>query len=285
MGRELERERRAVLLTPTMSDTLRRAREAAQGWARRGLTSEHKALLERALTSRPLAVPLRLLAGRIPCGECSVDTRFSFVADHTRAQMFWGTYESAERRCIASSLEPGHDVVELGASLGVVSSHLARRLAPGRTLVCVEAFPAFAESIRRNVAANAPGARVKIESAAIAYGVEHVALAHGADTTMGRVGGDADGPSVPALTLSALLERHGLGRYVLVMDIEGAEAEILASDSAALSRCVQIIAELHETRRGGRVISPEDLAREIESLGFNRAKQDGFVYVFARRSS
>jgi hypothetical protein len=45
---------------------------------------------------------------------------------------------------------------------------------------------------------------------------------------------------------------------------------------------VQIIAELHETRRADRALSQEDLAREIESLGFSRAKQDGFVYVFDR---
>jgi FkbM family methyltransferase len=267
-----------------MIETLRRARDVAQGWARRGLTSERKAQLASALTSRPFAAPLRLVAGRVPCGECTVDTRFPFVADHTRAEMFWGLYESAERRCIASSLASGHDVIELGASLGVVSSHLARRLAPGKKLVCVEAFPALAEAIRANVSENAPGARVEIESIAIAYGADHVSLAFGSDTTMGRVGGGSGDLRVPASTLSALLSRHGLSSYVLVMDIEGAEAEILAKDREALSRCVQIIAELHETRRADRALSQEDLAREIESLGFSRAKQDGFVYVFDRRA-
>ncbi len=274
-----------MLLTARMNDALRRVRDVAQGMARRGLSGERKARLASVLTSTPLAAPLRIVAGRIPCGECTIDTRFPFVADHTRAEMWWGMYESGERRAIETSLLDDTDIVELGASLGVVSSHLARRLGSGRRLVCVEADARLAASIRKNVANNAPRAKLEVVSAAIAYGADEVALEFGFDTTMGRVGGESSAASVrvPAMSLSALLARHAIDSYALVMDIEGAEAEILARDREALIGCRQILAELHETERDGRHVTQEDLAREIEALGFVRAKQDGFVYVFNRQ--
>jgi FkbM family methyltransferase len=282
---QLERKLDAVLLSRTMIAVLRQAREAAQGWARHALSPTRKALLARALTSRPLALPLRAFARRIPCGECTVDTSFDFVTDRTRAEMLWGLYESAERRCVATSLARGHDIVELGASVGVVSSHLARRLAEGKRLVCVEASPELAVAIRKNVRTNAPSAQYVVESVAVAYGSTEVSFATSRDTTLGRVTSDSQGLRVPAASLSDLIAWHGLTSYVLVMDIEGAEAQILAHDREALSSCVQIIAELHPCLREDRALTQEDLAKEIEALGFDRSKQDGFVYVFDRHDA
>lgn len=259
-------------------------RDAVQTLVRTALSGSAKASLARALTSAPASAPLALIAGRIPCGECTIDTRFDAVAPHTRAEMLWGMYESAERRLVCGHLRAGLDVVELGASLGVVSSHLARRLGPGRKLVCVEANPRLTRAIETNVRRNAPGARFEVVAAAVAYGADHVQIELGEDTTMGRVasGGPGGGVRVPAITLSRLLAERAVGDYALVMDIEGAEAAILAEDAAALARCQQIVAELHPVERDGRALGQEDLARQIEALGFRRARQDGFVYLFER---
>jgi FkbM family methyltransferase len=259
-------------------------RDAVQTLVRAALPASAKASLARALTSAPVSAPLALIAGRIPCGECTIDTRFDAVAPHTRAEMLWGMYESAERRLVCAHLRPGLDVVELGASLGVVSSHLARRLSPGRKLVCVEANPELAPAIVANVRRNAPGARAEVVSAAVAYGADHVLIERGEDTTMGRVAGSggAWGLRVPATTLASLLATHDVGDYALVMDIEGAEAAVLLEDPGALARCRQIVAELHPTEHSGRTLRQEDLALVIESLGFRRTRQDGFVYLFDR---
>jgi FkbM family methyltransferase len=264
--------------------TLRRVRDALQAVVRAALPSGAKDSLARAITSTPVSAALSPFADRIPCGECTFDTRVDTLAPRTRAQMLWGLYESAERRLVAAHLRQGLDVVELGASLGVVSSHLARRLDPGRKLVCVEASPRLVGAITTNVRRNAPGARVEVVGAAIAYGTERVRIQLGEDTTTGRLAGssEAAGIEVPAITLSRLLEAHDVGAYVLVMDIEGAEVSILREDPGALARCRQIIAELHGTSYGGRTVSQEDLAREIEALGFRRTRQDGFVYLFDR---
>jgi FkbM family methyltransferase len=264
--------------------TLRRARDALQTAVRAVLPGGAKASLARALTSAPVTASLSLVADRIPCGECTFDTRVDAIAPRTRAEMLWGLYESAERRLVGAYLRPGLDLVELGASLGVVSSHLARRLGQGHKLVCVEANPQLLGAIRTNVRRNAPDAHVEIVGAAIAYGAEHVRIELGADTTTGRLAGvgAASGIEVAATTLSRLLEEHAVGEYVLVMDIEGAEAAILREDPGALTRCHQIIAELHATTYGDSALRQDDLAREIEGLGFRRTHQDGFVYLFDR---
>ena len=54
-----------------------------------------------------------------------------------------------------------------------------------------------------------------------------------------------------------------LASYVLVADIEGAEAAILEQDAEALAGCQQIVIELHRVERGGRVHTVDDLAAAL----------------------
>lgn len=184
------------------------------------------------------------------------------------AALFWGTYESAEIRFVRAHMPADLDVVELGSSLGGVSSEIARKLRPGQRMVCVEANPELLEVLGRNLKRNAPQVQVQLVHGAISYdGKPEVEFAIGESNLsshLGAQGGSGRTRRVPALTLGGVLAKAGLGDYALVSDIEGAEAGLFTEDSAALARCRLLIIELHQVRHAGVDHDPDSLIRLIE---------------------
>jgi FkbM family methyltransferase len=225
---------------------------------------------------------------RIPCRGIPISTDSPSVADHTRAQLFWGMYESAEIRSSERYLDPRLDVVELGSSIGVVSCHVSRRLDPARRLICVEANPQLTPLLTANLAANAPERSTTVVHRAVDYTstTGHVLLELGSDSTGSRVASSNSGTKrastrIPTTTLSEILRDQALGDYALIADIEGAEAGIFLDDAPALANCRQIIAELHATTYRGRAYRPEDLVAVLEERGFHVLGRDGGVWALA----
>ena len=202
------------------------------------------------------------------------------VSDTSRASLFWGFHEAQEIRFVHSHLPANSDVVELGASLGVVSAHIARKLESGRRLICVEANPQLAASLRQTVLHNAPGAEVEVIQAAIDYsGNDAVPFSITSDVLTSHIAEDgAQAVHVPAITLAEVLNRHHIGRLSLVCDIEGAEAQLLAQDSAALKGCETMIIELHATREA----SVNELKSRLAGLGFITRAERGPVLVLTK---
>lgn len=182
------------------------------------------------------------------------------------AALFWGTYESAEIRYVRQFLEGDLDTVELGSSLGGVSCEVARKLQPGRRLVCVEANADLLPLLRDNVRANAPGSQVKVLHGAIDYGGSgSVQFAIGDSSLSSRVGAGRVVRDVPAFTLAQVLRQEGVAEYALVCDIEGAEAASFSQDRHALDECRMLIIELHEVVSEGVRHTPDTLISMIET--------------------
>ncbi len=245
------------------------------------LRSRAKVQLARQLC-RPFVGRLvgSLAKDLIPSRGTIIDTSSPYVLPEVKARLFWRLYESSEIRFIQRYLPANLDVIELGSSLGAVSAQIARRLAPGRRLICVEANPGLRGLASRNVHLNVPQAVVNALEAAIAYGTETVRFEIGRTSTDSRVG--SAGVEVPAIRLGQVLEHTGIGEYALVSDIEGAEAGIIVNDAAALGRCRFIVAELHATVNDGTVLSVDELLARLLSLGFILVARHGPVIV-ARR--
>jgi FkbM family methyltransferase len=206
------------------------------------------------------------------------------VAPYVKALLFWGLYESGEVRFVRQYLRRDLDVVELGASIGVVGSHVARGLEPGRRLICLEANPRLVPLLEKNVRLNAPGVALAVVNAAISYAGEPVVeLTLGESNLAGAVGRQGtERVRVPATTLSSIVRDHQLREYCLVSDIEGAEGGLIRHDAAALEGCRQIIIELHEAQVDGRQLSPAELAAALVAIGYQARAQYGPVYVFER---
>lgn len=255
------------------------------------LETKAKLLIAAMLCSKPVAWCLDLVfRGTIPVRGMRIWAGPPHVSSTTRAAIFFRLYERAELAFVDRYLRRDLDVVELGASIGVVSAAVAARLAEGPRLIAVEANPALGDHIRRNVAAASPSRRLMVEQKAISYeaaGDRTVRFAIGTTNIASKLGeGGRDGLAVQATTLGALLEGHAVEQFTLVCDIEGAEAGILMADAAALEQCQLMIMELHESTFRGKRFEPTDLVEVIvHRLGFEVLAQRGPVYVFNRPTS
>lgn len=260
---------------------------------RRGLSGPVKARIAAILCHPLVGRLLALVSGdRIRSGALRIDTRNPAIAPRTKAQIFWGIYESAEIRFVTRHLRQDLDVLEVGSSLGVVSSHTLGRLGPAARMVCVEANPALIATIEANLAANCPGRSARVVNRALDY--EHpgtmTRLRVSGDTSasrLGRLGGGSTAAGqeveVETTTISGLVADCGLREYALVCDVEGAEAGFVFADPGELDGCRQIIIELHDTDHLGRRLRWQDLRDAlIERFGFRVVDGFGPVQVLER---
>jgi len=206
-----------------------------------------------------------------------------------RQQLDAGSYEAKEARFIQEYLPPGSEVLELGASLGIVSSIILGRR-PSR-LVSYEAVPGLVDIARQMIAHNHPDAPWELVHCAIAAeGVTEVSFAWSPEYTQG--GSVARGPGagegatllVPAASLAGVIERHGLPSSAwLVMDIEGMEWELARRQAAGLRHFAGIIVECHDITDGGRHVPHAQVLEEITRAGFDIVDRRGKVAVLMRR--
>jgi FkbM family methyltransferase len=235
---------------------------------------------------RAVAVVLR---DRIKNRGCVINTSSETILPSVKASLFWGLYESAEIRFVQRYLRPNLDVIELGSSLGVVASHIARKLSPPRRLICVEANPRLLDLIRKNVARNAPQINVKVIHAAFAPAQEEQACidfaisARNLDSRINAGDLAEDCIQVPVVTLEKILTEESLEEYTLVADIEGAEIGLINGGESALSRCRQLIIELHRTWHKGEQVTVEVMLKTLQGRhGFSLRDRYGPVCVLEK---
>jgi FkbM family methyltransferase len=198
------------------------------------------------------------------------------------------SYEAKEARYIQAYLPAGAEVLELGASLGIVSSIILGRR-PSR-LISYEAVGPLTEVARQVVAHNHPSAPWTLVHCAIAgEGVTEVSFDWSPAHTQG--GSVTDEPAkthlrVPAESLASAILRHQLSTAAwLVMDIEGMEWSIARQQAAALRHFAGIIVECHDVSEGGRVIPHEEVVAELAKAGFDIIARRGQVSVLRRHAS
>ena len=243
-----------------------------------------KRRIANLLTSPAVGATVRAATkGLVRSHGLRIDTRSPEIADATRAALLFRTYESAELRLVRH-LKLTRDVVDLGASLGVVSSAAARRMPAGGQITCVEANSGVLALAESNVRANAPHVSVRPVHGAVEYGVDEgdpVSFDRGR-LHVGSSKSDqpaSNGFSAPALRLRSIAPQ---GPYTLIMDIEGAEAAVFHEDSATLERCLQMLVELHETTYRGSVMGPRELLNIAADLGFREIASYGNSFILSR---
>ena len=170
-------------------------------------------------------------------------------------------YELPEASMIQTYLKAGDHVVELGASSGLISALIQQAIGPSGQHLAVEANP---DLIHRNTSN-----RAKVVSKAISYTKEAFVNFLGSVDTLGnRIAEDGD-VRVEVITLSALLEGSSLVDPVLVCDIEGAEADLIAQDSKALHLCKSIIMAVHPTLADNELYDEKKFLSDLQKVGFS----------------
>jgi FkbM family methyltransferase len=199
------------------------------------------------------------------------------------AAIFWGFYEAAEIRLIEKYLEKNSSVVELGASVGVVTSHIISRMDPGMKLVSVEANPRLIENITSNMQKFAKsGVKYQTLNYAVQYSASETLIHISNDNTESRVGKSvarSDGAvAIKTITLKEIIEKENLENFSLVCDIEGSEIELILLDAVSLRKCKQIFIELHDTVYGGKAYTPDEMLHLLlNDLGFKMIERQGAI--------
>ena len=200
----------------------------------------------------------------------------------TRSGIIFGAYEYSEKYLVRKWLPRDTDVIELGSSIGIVSREILHRIDKSNRLVAVEAVPALAALARANIGRLHQPKRWQILSAAIAYHCSEASFTAGPEHVAGRVVADnnrrGEGTiTVRTTTLSRILTEFGVSTYSLVMDIEGAEHEVISHDRAALDGCRCLISELH-----GSEEDKDRFCRALNDIGMTLVERKHSVVAFLR---
>lgn len=227
----------------------------------------------------------RFYSDRIPVDGLRIRTNNPHIRNVVKASLYWGIYESGERRFLKRYLTGDHDVVELGGSIGVVSCSIARQLKPGRRLVVVEADPNLAGVVKENLEENGY-TDAHVVNAAIDYAhpeQQKVCFSRGKMSNGGKLAttdSPSDGLAIDRMTLAELSDKFEFDKFDLVCDIEGAEAGLLEPTSKLVDRCIMIVIELHRTTWNGREKTVNEMIDSIQNFGYQLIDSHGPVCVF-----
>jgi FkbM family methyltransferase len=215
-----------------------------------------------------------------------VPIRGSFLAPKMRRHLMRGGYERAERKILARLIEPGDRVIELGASLGIVSTLLAKKVGKTGAVLSAEPNSLLKPHFERQLSINAEKVDLlgllgcPLWNGPVPEEIAKQRFSAVADSLSGRAAGES-GDSVPWVTLKELAERGGMPEpTALVIDVEGGE-QVWCDHAPNFPQSLRkIIVEVHphligEVKAGTCI---QALVRE----GFGIAAFSGTVFGLTR---
>jgi FkbM family methyltransferase len=194
---------------------------------------------------------LRNREGRIQKGP---GRGLRFDGGNSAVGFLLGTHDPEVQFVLARLLRPGMTAYDIGANVGFTAVIAARQVGPEGRVVCFEPLATNAEHIRRNAERN--GFRqVEIQCLALGGSDGEAEFQLSESPTWGRLSRAGYTPKqngtvrVPVRSLDSLNASGPLpAPHLIKMDVEGAEAEVLAGGRALLARTRPIlVVELHHT--------------------------------------
>jgi|GEM_PF-941206 len=224
----------------------------------------------------------KVLNNKIPYRNSIIQTNFPQVNGSTIASLYLGSYESGEARFINKYLRTDLPVLELGSSIGVVSTQIGKKTNQKLFLLEVntDLIPIIETNLSHNNITN-----YELVNSAISYNQDAIYFVRGHKNTTGKVTSEPQPGAIKieGFTLESVLKQFNVnGKYVLVCDIEGMELEIIKNDEKSLNNCSQLIIELHETSLNGHRYSADNLKKMLLKQGFELIDSHGNNHVFHR---
>ncbi len=209
---------------------------------------------------------------------CHFNLDSPLITTAIKSRFILGRYEREERDAVRRFLNPALPVIELGASLGIVSCVTNKKLKHQEQHVVVEANPELIPLLERNRALN--DCSFKIENKALSYETEVVTFyVHERFLSGSAQRATAKPITVPATTLAAIFFRHNFERANLICDIEGGEVEMIIKEKDLLAAKIeQIIIEVHPSIVGEDAVV--QLRKNLESAGFKKKRTGTYSGIY-----
>jgi FkbM family methyltransferase len=205
-----------------------------------------------------------------------VSTAQDTIPRFVRSALFKGTYESHERELVRQLLRRGDRVLEIGTGIGVVSL-LCAKICGVENVLSYEANPVLESVIRKNYGLNelTPNLRMR----AITVDGEPITFFRSdnivSSSTKDR-GRHAEKMTVESDRFDDVLTGHRPD--VVIMDVEGAEIELLSSSS--LTGVKHIVVEVHPHITGEDKIGA--MLASLRAIGFHEKSQAHKTILLSR---
>lgn len=200
------------------------------------------------------------------------------VSRRVVSQIYRGVYETGKRIIAEALTRPGDRVLEAGAGMGLVTVAAAKIAGPDK-VVSYEALPHASQIIRENLALN--GLRADVRQRAVAaraqtltFHVNDDIISSSAHASRGARSMDVEADGIADIVAEVKPD-------VLLMDIEGAEADVVPACPLDGLRAVMV--QIH-----GDIVSDAEasaiMARFIASgLLFRHQVSIGNIWAFSRQ--
>ena len=203
------------------------------------------------------------------------------------ASIFWGFYESAEIRLLNKYFKGDSDVIECGASSGIVSAFIVSKFKDQRLrYIGVETNDRLRDLWTLNTSRhNRLSNTARLINAAVYYDATWAPFNISDNPTSSSLDETVTSHlqnRVRAIRLSDLVRDEMIDSFTLVSDIEGGEAAILVHEDLIFTSCKGIFIELHDTWYQGKLYQVGDLRRMIELRAFRVIENIGNVFYFER---
>lgn len=166
--------------------------------------------------------------------------------DIDRHIIAFGTYEPALHELLEHIVGPGMVCLDVGANLGEVALHMARKAGPSGRVLAFEPIPPVRARLAQHVERNDLSGIVSVEPIALAAGPGTVTMSFATEAvrnqgmgSMVRVDNDDTllRAEVATQALDGLVAARGLERVdIIKIDVQGAEPLVIAGAKATLSR-------------------------------------------------
>ena len=197
-----------------------------------------------------------------------------------RKAIYAESYEASEARLVRRNLREDDRVLELGGGVGFVSL-LCAKICGANNLTTYEPNPTAVAMIERNFALNGLSPNVHQAAAALEDGKTEFFMNDNvfSSSLLDRKN-EAKPTPVTTCDIRRLVKEHSPS--VVVMDIEGAETDILPHAASASVRAMLV--ELHPHIVGQASI--DTLVKQMEDVGYRITdRADDKVVLFERRST
>ena len=187
----------------------------------------------------------------------------ALVPHRVRNFLFKNTYEDAERALVSRAVRAGDRVLEVGGGIGFVGLLCARLAGASGSVLSYEANPNLEPVIRANYALNPVRPELRMKAMSRDSGPVSFHVAENVLSSSMRARPEAEREvTVDSDALRDVLAEHRPD--ILVMDVEGAEIDLLPGADLSLVRA--LILELHPHVVGQEAI--DGLLADLRAQGF-----------------
>jgi FkbM family methyltransferase len=214
-----------------------------------------------------------------------------FNVDHpaitrgVKALFVLNRYETPEREALRTYIDPSLPVIELGASIGVISCLTNKKLLQPLKHVVVEANPDLIPLLESNRERN--GCCFTVLHAAVGYSADEVEFLI-SDSILASSATRMDGRfrisrivRIPTISLQNILDKFGFTECTLICDIECGEVELVHQEIDTIKKHVStILMEIHNTTLDQQTV--DSVVRTLNVAGFTLAHRIRKTYIFTR---